>query len=96
MPVILIEFCCSDVNECALGIDNCHPDAMCVNSEGIFDCRCPIGFRGDGVECCVSELTLTALIQAEGDEQEEQSKSTKNSRKSKSKKKRKGRSGKLI
>ncbi len=79
---------CADVNECGLRIDNCHSDATCMNTDGLFECRCPDGFRGDGINCCVSEVTLTALIDAE----QERSKST---RRSKSKKRRKGRSGKF-
>ena len=44
----------SDMNECELGLDNCHPNAMCSDVDGGFECFCNIGFEGDGTTC-VSE-----------------------------------------
>ena len=40
---------CLDVNECALGTDDCDedPDA-CVNTTGSFRCTCPPGIGGSG------------------------------------------------
>ncbi len=80
---------CADVNECSLGIDNCHVQANCINQEGLFDCRCQDGFMGDGISCCVSELTLIALVQREEGDRSNTGK------KSKKRKGRKGRSGEL-
>ena len=41
-----------DVNECELA-DNggCHPDAVCVNNVGSFQCMCKPGYDGDGKTC---------------------------------------------
>lgn len=86
MYILCIYCTCTDVNECSLGIDNCHREADCINQEGLFDCRCQDGFLGDGINCCVSELSLIALVQEE--------EGSNKSRKSRSKK-RKGRSGEL-
>ena len=41
----------SEIDECALTIDNCHPEATCVNIPGSFKCSCRDGFIGDGVNC---------------------------------------------
>ena len=44
---------CPDIDECALGLHNCHKDATCVNLLGAgFECQCNPGFRGDGTERC--------------------------------------------
>ncbi|XP_078685483.1 IgGFc-binding protein-like [Branchiostoma floridae x Branchiostoma belcheri] len=40
-----------DVNECDLRLDNCHPDADCINTHGSYKCRCRPGFTGDGTDC---------------------------------------------
>ena len=45
-------FILTDVDECALGTDNCHPNfATCMNTPGSFDCSCNSGFTGNGVDC---------------------------------------------
>ena len=41
----------SDVNECQSLKNNCHSKAECVNTLGSFDCRCKLGYLGDGVNC---------------------------------------------
>ncbi|XP_035699745.1 IgGFc-binding protein-like isoform X2 [Branchiostoma floridae] len=40
-----------DVDECALGWDDCHADADCVNTHGSYRCQCRPGFTGDGRDC---------------------------------------------
>ena len=40
-----------DINECALSLDDCHQFATCTNTVGSFECRCNIGYEGDGVNC---------------------------------------------
>jgi hypothetical protein len=45
----------SDVDECALGTHNCHPNAATctdvVGGPGSFTCVCNSGYSGDGVTC---------------------------------------------
>ena len=43
---------CPDVDECKLGLAQCHPNASCVNQPGSFKCVCNRGFTGDGVNVC--------------------------------------------
>ena len=49
---------CFDIDECDLKIDNCVENSDCLNTVGFvdgnsgFDCKCKLGFDGDGlVEC---------------------------------------------
>ncbi|WP_437575223.1 FG-GAP-like repeat-containing protein [Sorangium sp. So ce887] len=50
---------CTDVNECALGTDNCDANAACTNTAGAFTCACNAGYSGDGVTCTdVDECAL--------------------------------------
>ncbi|WP_437950182.1 FG-GAP-like repeat-containing protein [Sorangium sp. So ce296] len=52
---------CTDVNECALGTDNCDANAACTNTPGSFTCACNAGYEGDGVTCTdVDECALGA------------------------------------
>ncbi|XXT15897.1 EGF domain-containing protein [Sorangium sp. So ce429] len=50
---------CTDVDECALGTDNCDANATCTNTSGSFTCACGEGYSGDGVTCTdVDECAL--------------------------------------
>ncbi|WP_437660827.1 FG-GAP-like repeat-containing protein [Sorangium sp. So ce1182] len=52
---------CTDVDECALGTDNCDANAACTNTTGSFSCACNAGYSGDGVTCTdVDECALGA------------------------------------
>lgn len=42
---------CTDVDECALGLDDCPGDALCTNTDGGFTCACQPGYTGDGSDC---------------------------------------------
>ncbi|ENN77377.1 hypothetical protein YQE_06202, partial [Dendroctonus ponderosae] len=44
---------CPDVDECGLGLHDCHPQAECTNTDGSFSCHCRKGFIGDGRSSCV-------------------------------------------
>ena len=41
----------ADIDECELGIDNCHVNGTCADVIGSFLCTCNDGFDGNGVEC---------------------------------------------
>ena len=48
-----------DIDECALGLDNCHEFATCmddVGGEGSFICNCNPGYIGNGVICAGNKL----------------------------------------
>lgn len=34
---------CPDVDECGLGLHDCHPQAECTNTDGSFSCHCKKG-----------------------------------------------------
>ena len=40
-----------DVDECALGTDNCAANAICTNTDGSYTCACNTGYSGDGITC---------------------------------------------
>ena len=40
----------SDVDECQ-GVNECHENAMCSNTDGSYECTCDQGFSGDGRQC---------------------------------------------
>jgi hypothetical protein len=44
--------CEDDWNECTMGIHTCHDDAICINNDGSFSCKCDTGFSGDGYRVC--------------------------------------------
>ena len=41
----------TDINECLDGISSCAATAICTDTIGSYECRCPIGYKGDGHEC---------------------------------------------
>lgn len=43
---------CPTVDECKLGVYECHPNASCQDTISSYDCKCKQGFRGDGVNSC--------------------------------------------
>ncbi|XP_066249619.1 multiple epidermal growth factor-like domains protein 8 isoform X2 [Euwallacea similis] len=44
---------CPDVDECGLGLHDCHSQAECTNTDGSFSCHCRKGYIGDGRSSCV-------------------------------------------
>lgn len=63
----------ADIDECSLGIHQCHPNSKCINKPGWYVCECLPGFRNrrDDLEDnhssqlqCIGKLTAaTRLIQ---------------------------------
>ena len=41
----------SDIDECAIGRQNCSADAVCNNNKGSYNCTCKEGYYGDGNIC---------------------------------------------
>ena len=61
-----------DIDECALGLDNCDPvNATCTNIPDSFTCVCNPGYTGDGVTCqpvgacCADDGTCQELTAAD-------------------------------
>ncbi|XP_035668270.1 kielin/chordin-like protein isoform X5 [Branchiostoma floridae] len=42
---------CKDIDECLVGMDECHPTANCTNTVGSYTCSCNVGHVGDGRVC---------------------------------------------
>ncbi|KAF3839320.1 hypothetical protein F7725_018037 [Dissostichus mawsoni] len=43
---------CPDVEECRLGLHNCHSFATCINTPTSYECHCERGYTGDGTLHC--------------------------------------------
>ncbi|KAG1714971.1 Multiple epidermal growth factor-like domains protein 8 [Nymphon striatum] len=43
---------CPDIDECGLGLHNCHSNATCINTFESYSCSCKRGFKGDGIVEC--------------------------------------------
>ena len=39
------------MDECSQGMNDCHGNATCNNTEGSYNCSCKNGFTGDGFTC---------------------------------------------
>lgn len=54
---------CPDVEECRLGLHNCHPFATCINTPTSYECHCERGYTGDGtLHCNQTWEPLTANV----------------------------------
>jgi len=52
---------CTDIDECALGSDDCGAHATCSNTPGSFTCACDARYAGDGRSCYAKQPTLHGL-----------------------------------
>jgi hypothetical protein len=51
-----------DLNECAVGADDCNENSVCKNTRGSFECDCKNGFyKESGSNQCM-EGTLAAAV----------------------------------
>ncbi len=54
---------CAGPDECALGTDDCSPDATCSNTADAFTCSCKPGYQGDGLSCAdIDECQLPQSV----------------------------------
>ena len=37
-----------DLDECVLNTHDCHKDATCTNTYGLYNCTCNTGWKGEG------------------------------------------------
>jgi len=51
--------CQHDKDECSLGTESCHCNALCTNTEGGFNCTCNDGYQGNGIDCTDTDECLT-------------------------------------
>ena len=42
---------CVNIDECDTGHNTCHEYADCRDTDGSYDCKCKVGFTGDGLAC---------------------------------------------
>ena len=54
--------CLTDFDECELELDNCHEDALCINTPTHFECECKDGFLGDGINCTGKETVFRVNV----------------------------------
>lgn len=55
--------CISDIDECNEGIPKCDRSAVCINTDGSFNCTCQTGYTGDGEQCTGTISYAIALLQ---------------------------------
>lgn len=51
---------CADIDECALGINNCIEGTQCANTDGSYTCICPNPMMWDGFGACVCPMGFVA------------------------------------
>ena len=49
--IFLFYYFDTDIDECAMGTDNCADNATCMNTPGSFSCMCIADYTGDGISC---------------------------------------------
>ena len=56
-----MSFSLPDIDECAAGMDDCHEEASCMNTDGSYTCICNTGYAGSG-QVCNGKLFSTKCI----------------------------------
>lgn len=59
-------FYCIDIDECVEAVEDdlCDDNAMCIDTEGSYNCSCNSGYTGDGFMCsglCTKDLLSLCL-----------------------------------
>lgn len=54
------------VDECALGLDTCSPDATCADTPDYYTCTCKPGYEGDGEACADVDECAELLTDCDG------------------------------
>jgi hypothetical protein len=63
---------CKNIDECFEGTHACHPSATCQDNDGSYDCTCPLGYVGGGIDGigCTSRIVAadqsTCVVQLDG------------------------------
>ena len=54
-----------DVDECVIRMNVCGINAFCNNTNSSYECRCNIGYSGDGLTCvgmlCISIVGMLCI-----------------------------------
>ena len=45
------DYLCMNLNECENNSHECDENALCKDTEGSYECKCDIGYVGDGLTC---------------------------------------------
>ena len=53
--------CGLNVKECLRGLDNCHENAACMDTDEGFTCECYYGYTGDGTSCVEQQDAIMEL-----------------------------------
>ena len=53
---------CDDFDECNDDTHRCDNNADCGNTVGSYQCRCRIGFNGDGYECFDANECVPGMV----------------------------------
>ena len=59
---IVISSLILDINECESPNVNCDQNADCFNSGGSYQCRCRLGYQGNGTDCLCEFLKFRVFI----------------------------------
>ena len=59
---LLVLLYCIDIDECVEAVEDvlCDENAMCIDTDGSYDCSCKEGYSGDGFMCsglCTIDLS---------------------------------------
>ena len=52
-----------DIDECALGTDDCNLLAICTNTPGSYTCACLSGYFGDGLRCAATAYAVYTEVE---------------------------------